>query len=106
MTVEVRNSGARQGDETVQVYVRDVLASVTQPVKRLIGFRRITLAPGESRLVEIGIPASALALWNEDMEHVVEPGDFHIMTGASSVGLQSTTLTVVAQHSSPDKPGD
>ena len=106
VTVEVRNSGARQGDETVQVYVHDVLASVTQPVKRLIGFRRITLAPGESRLVEIGIPASALALWNEDMEHVVEPGDFHIMTGASSVGLQSTTLTVVAQHSSPDKPGD
>lgn len=94
VSVDVRNTGARAGDETVQLYIRDKVSSVTRPVKELKGFERITLKPGESRTVQFVVGPQSLQMWNDRMERVVEPGEFEIMTGNSSVDLQSTTLTV------------
>jgi len=94
VSVDVRNSGQREGDEVVQLYVRDMVSSVTRPVKELKGFQRVTLKPGEVRTVTFTISPEALQIWNDHMDRVVEPGDFEIMTGNSSVSLQSATLTV------------
>lgn len=93
--VPVTNTGARVGDEVVQVYLRDVVSSVTRPVKELVGFRRITLEPGETRQVDIAIAPRAFMLWNRDMEQVIEPGEFTIMVGPSSQDVQEITLTMV-----------
>ncbi|HSJ78434.1 MAG TPA: glycoside hydrolase family 3 C-terminal domain-containing protein, partial [Erythrobacter sp.] len=94
VTVPVTNSGKRAGDEVVQVYLRDELSSVTRPVKELVGFKRVTLAPGETRNVTVTIEPRAFMLWNAAMEQVIEPGAFTIMTGANSAEVQSVTLTV------------
>ncbi len=93
--VDVSNVGAKPGDEVVQLYIRDLVSSVTRPVKELKGFRRITLSPGESQTVALDITPDRLAFWTIDMELAVEPGDFAIMLGPSSAELQSTTLTVL-----------
>ena len=94
MTVPVTNTGARAGDEVVQVYLRDDISSVTRPVKELVGFQRVTLQPGETRNVAIPIEPRAFMLWNTEMKQVIEPGTFTIMTGANSAELQSVTLEV------------
>ena len=94
VTVPVTNTGKRAGDEVVQVYLRDDVSSVTRPVKELVGFQRVTLAPGETRNVAITIEPRAFTLWNTDMKQVVEPGTFTLMTGANSAEVQSVTLTV------------
>ncbi|MEA3541010.1 MAG: glycoside hydrolase family 3 N-terminal domain-containing protein [Pseudomonadota bacterium] len=93
--VDVRNAGDRAGDEVIQLYVRDQTASVTRPIKELKGFERITLAPGEARTVRIALKPDAFALWNLDMEEVVEPGLFDIMVGPDSENLQTITLEII-----------
>ena len=92
--VPVTNSGDMAGDEVVQVYLRDVMSSVTRPVKELVGFKRVTLEPGESQQVDIAIEPRAFMMWNRDMERVIEPGEFTIMVGPNSEELQEVTLTV------------
>jgi beta-glucosidase len=94
--VDVRNTGKRAGDEVVQLYVRDQVASVTRPVKELKGFERVTLAPGERRTVRFVLGPEAFALWNLRMEEVVEPGLFDIMAGPNSLDLKTAVLEVVA----------
>ncbi|TWB59464.1 glycoside hydrolase family 3 N-terminal domain-containing protein [Nitrospirillum viridazoti] len=94
VAVDVRNTGKRAGDEVVQLYLHQQVASVTRPVKELKGFQRITLAPGESRTVTFTVDGKALALWNQDMKRVVEPGAFDIMVGDNSVDLKTAVLTV------------
>ena len=95
VTVEVTNTGKRAGDEVVQLYVRDLFtARVTRPVKELKGFRRITLQPGETQTVAFEVGLEQLAFWNEDMQRVVEPGEFEIMVGGSSVEVQVVRLEV------------
>lgn len=94
VSVDVRNTGQREGDEVVQLYIRDKVSSVTRPIKELKGFERVTLKPGEVRTVTFTISPQSLWMWNDRMERVVEPGAFEIMTGNSSVALKSTTLTV------------
>lgn len=84
ISVRVSNTGDLRGDEVVQVYINDLLSSVTQPVKRLVAFQRITLDPGQSQAVTIDIPLERLELVNLDMERVVEPGKFRLMVGSSS----------------------
>lgn len=96
VTVDVHNTSERVGDETVQLYVRDRVSSVTRPVKELKAFERITLAAGERRSVTFTLPAQALRLWDARMQRVVEPGEFDVMTGPNSVQLQSVLLTVTA----------
>jgi beta-glucosidase len=92
--VEVRNIGERRGDEVVQLYVRDQVASVTTPIKALKGFERVTLAPGEARTVRFVLGPDAFSLWNLDMREVVEPGLFDIMAGPNSRDLKTTVLEI------------
>ena len=94
VAVDVKNTGARAGDAVVQLYIHEQVSSVTRPVKELKGFRRVTLAPGESRTLTFHLDQHALWFWNKDMKRVVEPGAFDIMVGPNSVDLKTTVLTV------------
>jgi len=84
VSVDVENAGQRAGDEIVQVYVSDVLTSVTWVNKALKGFARVHLAPGEKRTVTISLPWEAFQIVNAEGQSVVEPGDFEISVGPSS----------------------
>jgi beta-glucosidase len=93
----LKNIGNYAGDEVVQLYIRDVLASVARPVLELKGFKRIHLKPGESQQVTFEINPGMLEMLNADMEKVIEPGDFRIMIGSSSRELQlKETLSVIS----------
>ncbi len=95
-TVRVKNSGEIAGHEIVQMYIRDCVSSVTRPVKELKGFTKLFLEPGESREVSIEITSDSLAYWDIDMNYRVEPGEFEIMLGSSSMDkdLKAVRLTV------------
>ena len=95
VSVDVTNSGTLDGDEVVQVYVRDDAASVTRPVKMLRGFRRVTLRPGERRTLTFTLRPQDLALYDIRMRHVVEPGTFTVWAAGSSVGGQPVRFRVV-----------
>jgi beta-glucosidase len=84
VTVDVRNAGDRAGDEVVQVYVRDDVASVAQPVRALKAFRRVTLGPGEMQSVAFKLGPDSFALYDRQMRRVVEPGTFTIYVGTDS----------------------
>jgi beta-glucosidase len=86
--MRVKNSGTRAGDEVVQLYVRDLLASVARPVLQLQGFRRVHLAPGEERQVTFTLGREELQLLNAEMQWVVEPGTFRIYVGSSSKDIR------------------
>ncbi len=94
-SVEVTNSGARAGDEVVQLYIRDEVSSVTRPVKELKGFQRIHLAPGETKTVSFPITRESLQFYNTEMKRVVEPGTFRIMAGGNSEKTVAVKLEVV-----------
>ncbi|WP_419927833.1 glycoside hydrolase family 3 N-terminal domain-containing protein [Candidatus Poriferisocius sp.] len=83
----VKNTGDRAGDEVVQFYVRDVVGSITRPVRQLAGFHRVSLDPGESCRVEFDFDTSQLAFLDRNFELVVEEGDIEVMIGSSSVDL-------------------
>ncbi len=97
VTVDVANTGPRPGDEVVQLYIRDVVSSVTRPTKELRGFERVTLAPGEKKTVTFTLGPEALSLIDRRMRRVVEPGMFEVMAGTSSTGLTTASLEVVTQ---------
>lgn len=80
----VKNIGERTGDEVVQLYIADPVASVTRPVKALKGFKRITLQPGEQKTLTFQLDMRHFAFYNQRMEYVVEPGQIEIMIGSSS----------------------
>jgi beta-glucosidase len=84
VSVTVKNTGDRAGDEIVQLYIRDVIGSVTRPVKELKDFRRITLAAGDSKTVSFQVTPEKLQFYNMEMKRVVEPGEFQVMVGTSS----------------------
>lgn len=91
----ITNTGTRAGDEVVQLYMKDLLASVARPVLELKGFQRIHLQAGESREVMFSITPDMLQMLNKDMQRVIEPGDFQIMIGNSSKDVRlKGTLTV------------
>lgn len=96
-TLTVRNTGTVEGSEVVQLYIRDVIGSVTTPILGLKGFQRISLKPGESTVVSFEILPEHLSLWNREMKRVVEPGEFKIMAGSSSVDIRDTTMLFVTQ---------
>ena len=97
VSVRVRNSGARAGDEVVQLYIRDQVSSVTRPVKELRGFARVTLQPGDARTVTFRLGPDELSLIDRRMQRVVEPGRFDVMVGTSSATQLTATLDVVAK---------
>jgi beta-glucosidase len=88
VSVTIKNGGKVEGEEVVQLYLRDVIASVTTPIKSLKGFKRISLKPGESGIVQFKIDNKELMLWNRQMKQVVEPGEFKVMVGSSSEDIR------------------
>ncbi|MFL6210096.1 MAG: glycoside hydrolase family 3 C-terminal domain-containing protein [Pyrinomonadaceae bacterium] len=90
ISFDVQNTGARAGDEVVQLYTRDVVSSVTTYEKNLRGFERVHLAPGETKNVTFTLRPEDLALWDRNMRFVVEPGAFKVMIGASSEDIRLT----------------
>ena len=82
--VTVTNTGSVEGDEVVQLYAHDELASVARPMKQLVAFKRVTLAPGESREVELEVPYRQFGLWDQDMDFRVEEGWFEIWLGRNA----------------------
>lgn len=98
VTVDVSNTGSRDGDEVPQLYIHQKIASVTRPVMQLKGFQRITLRPGEKKTVGFTITPDALSMLDADMHKVVEPGIFEIMVGPSSDQTTTIPLAVVGAH--------
>jgi len=96
--LEVTNTGKRDGTEVVQLYIRDLVSSVTRPIKELKAFQKVRLKPGETTTVALEITPDELAFFGVGMNYVVEPGDFEIMVGNSSrdVDLQKLVLQVKA----------
>lgn len=88
VSLDVKNTGNRKGDEVIQLYIKDIIASVMVPVKELKGFRKISLDPGEKKNVEFKLRHEDLALLNPSMESVVEPGTFKVMIGRSSEDIR------------------
>ena len=88
------NTGAYEGTEVVQVYIRDLVGSVTRPVKELKHFERVTLRPGESRRLEMQVPVSELAFWGLDGVKKVEPGDFLLWVAGDSASGEPVSFTV------------
>jgi beta-glucosidase-like glycosyl hydrolase len=87
VSVRVRNTGPREGDEVVQLYLHDVVAQVVRPVKQLAGFARVGLAPGEGVDVRFRVHADRTAYANREYERIVEPGDIEVMVGTSAADL-------------------
>lgn len=95
IVVEVANTGKRDGKEVVQLYVNDVVSSVVTPVKELRRFEKVFIPAGDKRLVTFTLPMQELALWNADMQEVVEPGDFELQVGTASDDIRlRETITV------------
>jgi hypothetical protein len=87
VSVRVRNTGSRAGDEVVQLYLHDVLAQVTRPVLQLTGFARVRLEPGAAAVVRFCVHADRTAFTGRDLRRVVEPGDVEVLVGTSAADL-------------------
>ena len=94
VSVDVKNTGNYDGDEVVQLYLKDVYSSVTTPEKTLKGFNRIFVKKGETKTIEFTLTADELSIWNREMKKVVEPGDFVVMVGGNSTDLQKINFKV------------
>jgi beta-glucosidase len=92
--VDVRNTGSRAGDEVVQLYIHDPVATISQPVRRLRGFRRVTLAPGETKTVSFRLAASDVGFYDNSARFVVEPGTIDVYAGDSSEATLKDSFTV------------
>jgi beta-glucosidase len=98
VTADVTNTGRRAGTEVIQMYIRDLVSSVTRPIKELKGFKKVSLQPGETKTVTLEITPDSLAFYDVNMKFVVEPGEFEILVGNSSrdSDLQKVVLQVKA----------
>lgn len=96
VSVDVTNTGEREGDEVAQLYLHDEVSSLTRPVMELKGFRRISLKPGEIKTIQFPLTPAELGFYNIAMKWVVEPGTFTVMVGPSSAQTTSVKLNVVA----------
>jgi len=96
VSFDLKNTGKFEGEEIVQLYIRDIISSVTRPIKELKGFKKVNLMPGELKNVKLRLSADALKFYNQNMEYVVEPGGFEIMIGASSNDIKlKKTITAI-----------
>jgi beta-xylosidase len=87
VSVRVRNTGSRAGDEVVQLYLHDVIAQVARPLKQLAGFARVQLEPGDAKEVRFSVHADRTAYTNPQMQRIVEPGDIEVLVGSSAADL-------------------
>lgn len=90
ISIDIKNTGTRTGDEVIQLYVNDVQSEITRPVKELKGFKRITLEPGQKKTITFILSIAQLGFYNRDMKYVVEPGIIKVMLGSSSEDIKST----------------
>ena len=88
VSVDVENTSKIKGDEVVQLYIHDILASVSRPLKELKGFKRITLEAGAKKTVSFKLTKEELSMWDLNMKFVVEPVEFDLMVGASSSDIR------------------
>jgi beta-glucosidase len=95
VSVDITNTGDRAGDEVAQMYIHQRVASITRPVMRLSGFKRLRLEPGQKMTVDFTLTPEDLSLIDINMNRVVEPGIFDLMVGASSAETTSIALEVV-----------
>ena len=93
--ITIQNTGKRAGEEVVQFYIRDRVASVVRPVKELKGFRKISLQPGEKKTIRFMVDSNILAFYDNDLNWILEPGEFDIMIGASSADIRQRALLQV-----------
>jgi beta-glucosidase len=93
-SVTVKNTGTREGETVVQLYIQDVTASVVRPVKELKDFRKVMLKPGESRVVSFPIGEDKLRFYNGKLEYVAEPGDFNVQVGLDSASVRQQRFTL------------
>lgn len=101
VSFQITNTGDREGDEIAQLYIRDAVSSVTTYEKRLAGFERVHLMPGETKNIQILIRPESLSLSNAQMERVIEPGEFEVMVGSSSVNLPLKGKFVITGNVTP-----
>ena len=97
VSIDVKNVGNCDGEEVVQLYVRDVASSVTTPAKSLRGFQRVMLKQGESRRVKFALTPDELSIWNRAMKRVVEAGEFEVMVGGNSEDLLKANFKVTSE---------
>ncbi|WP_030868195.1 glycoside hydrolase family 3 C-terminal domain-containing protein [Streptomyces sp. NRRL S-37] len=103
LALTVRNTGERPGTEVVQLYLHDPVASVVQPVQRLVGYTRVELEPGESRRVRVTVPADVASFTGRDGRRIVEPGDLELRLAASSTDARLTaTVTLTGPERQVD----
>ncbi|MCO6452755.1 MAG: glycoside hydrolase family 3 C-terminal domain-containing protein [Caldilineales bacterium] len=103
VSVDVTNTGDRAGDEVVQLYIRDEIASISRPLKELKGFHRLTLQPGETRTITFELAVDQIAFLDREMRWVVEPGTIQVMVGTSSVDLpQAAKFEITGETSVVD----
>ena len=96
-SITVKNTGLREGKEVVQLYIQDLVGSVTRPVKELKGFQKISLNPGESKVVSFNITAEELKFWNASLKYVAEPGEFKLYMGPNSRDVTETGFTLLSR---------
>jgi beta-glucosidase len=102
VSVDVQNSGDRKGEEVIQLYLHDPVASVTRPVKELKGFKRILLAPNEKKTVTFELTQDELGFFDGKMKYVVEPGMIEVMIGSSSDDIRLKSSFEVIEHETQD----
>ncbi|AII52227.1 beta-glucosidase BglX [Hymenobacter sp. APR13] len=93
--VTVKNTGSYDGEEVAQLYIRDMVGSISRPVQELKGFQKIMLKKGESRTLTFRLTPDDLKFYNTDLQFVAEPGEFQVMTGPNSRDVQTATFTLV-----------
>lgn len=93
-TIRVINTGNYDGEEVVQLYLHDLVASITQPVKRLAGFQKISLKAGEAKDVSFTISVDDLKFFSGDLKRIYEPGEFDVMVGGNSKDVKHATFTL------------
>ena len=94
VSVDITNTGNYDADEIAQMYIRDLAASVSRPVKELKGFERISIKKGETKTVTFTITPEDLKFYNQELEYKNEPGEFEVMVGPNSKDVQTLTFTL------------
>jgi beta-glucosidase len=98
VSFDVRNAGARDGDEVVQLYVKDLTSKEPQPIKSLKGFKRVHIKKGKFQTVEISLPIESLRYFNEKKnDYIVEPGKYELQVGSSSSDIKLRTIVIVTE---------
>jgi beta-glucosidase len=95
VTTTIKNTGKYPGVETAQLYIRDLVGSITRPVKELKGFEKVELKPGESKTISFKLTSDDLRFYNSDLKYAAEPGEFHVFCGTDSKSVKEAMFTLV-----------